>query len=415
MFKSPVLNDLEASGFIKDIAKKEKLDAILASSKITLYCGFDLTAKSLHVGNLMQIMFARKFLKYGHRVIFLLGGGTTKVGDPTGKDESRKVLSDLEIEENKKGIAANFGQFIDTSSPNVLMLNNLDWLSKFSYIDFLREVGSHFTVNRMLAMESVRTRLEKQSPMNFVEFNYMLMQGYDFAYLNKNYDCILQIGGSDQWGNITEGMELCHRMNGREGFALTSPLITRADGQKMGKSANGAVFLSSELTSSYEYFQYFRNVPDEDVVKMLKIYTDLPLGEIEELSKLKGKDINKTKEILAFEVTKLCRGEAEAKEAKAEANRIFTEGKAPESEDHTLAAKPGDNILKVLLEGGAISSMTEGRRLLEAKSIRIEKNMGFDIIWEEVVNQDRISYTFQKVGECKVYIGKKKVYKIKVL
>ena len=257
MYKSELLKELSSLGFIKDIAHPEKLDEILLKEKITLYCGADLTAKSLHVGNLMQIMFLRKFLKYGHNIIFLLGGATTKIGDPSGKDDIRKILTDTEIEENKNGILADFSQFIDVNSPQVKVLNNMEWLGKFSYIEFLRDVGMHFTVNRMLAMESVKQRLLKQNPMNFIEFNYMLMQGYDFAYLNKHYNCILQIGGSDQWGNITEGMELCGRMNKNQAFAITSPLITRADGQKMGKSLGGAISLSPKLTSSFEYFQYF--------------------------------------------------------------------------------------------------------------------------------------------------------------
>lgn len=421
MFKSDILKELSDCGFIKDVAKERKLDEILSTKKITLYCGFDLTAKSLHVGNLMQIMLLRKFLKFGHKAIFLLGGGTTKIGDPTGKDDVRKILTDEEIEKNKEGIESNFAQFIDIQSPNVLILNNLDWLSKFSYIEFLREVGMHFTVNRMLTMESVRQRLEKQNPMSFIEFNYMLMQGYDFAYLNKHHDCILQVGGSDQWGNITEGMELCTRMNKAEGFALTSPLITRSDGQKMGKSLDGAISLSPAITSSFEYFQYFRNMPDDDVIKMLKIYTDVPLEEISALEKLKGKEINKAKEILAFEATKLCRGEAEAKKAMEEANRIFTQGQAPETEELIISAKINETILRALVNAQVISSISEGKRLCSGGGIKVDN---FDIIEDadgfvgnfNEVNSGKFNITseakFINSGEIRIYIGKKKIYKI---
>ena len=402
MFKTGILKELQELGFIKDIAKPEKLEQILNSEQITLYCGFDLTAKSLHVGNLMQIMFLRKFAKYGHKIILLLGGATTKIGDPTGKDETRKVLSSEEIEENKKGILENFSNFFDLKSGNVTVLNNNDWYKDINYIDFLRDVGMHFTVNRMLAMESVKQRLAKESSMNFVEFNYMLLQGYDFAYLNKNYNCILQIGGSDQWGNITEGMELCSRMNKTETFALTSPLITRSDGQKMGKSLGGAVSLSSALTTSFEYFQYFRNVPDEDVSKMLKYYTDLPLSKIEELSNLKGKEVNIAKEILAFETTKLCRGVEEANKALETAKEVFVQNKAPESEELKIEIAKGGALLQELLKNGVILSMKEGKTLLSSGAIKLNENL---------LNS---SIIFQEAGEFKLSLGKKRHYKIVV-
>jgi tyrosyl-tRNA synthetase len=401
MFKSPVLKELDECGFIKDIAKPEKLDEILSSQKITVYSGFDLTAKSLHIGNLMQIMLLRKFLKHGHNAIFLLGGATTKIGDPSGKDETRKVLSDEEIEENKQGIIQNFSQFVDIKSSQVKILNNIDWLGKFSYIDFLKNVGSHFTVNRMLTMESVKLRLEKQHPMSFVEFNYMLMQGYDFAYLNKHYNCILQVGGSDQWGNITEGMELCGRMNNAEGFALTSPLMTRADGQKMGKSLKGAISLSSKITSPFEYFQYFRNMDDADISKMLKIYTDLPISKIKELEGLKGKDVNEAKKILAFEVTALAHGKEEAEKALKEAENIFSSNSIPEDETLIINAKVGEGLLKVLALNGAIKSITEGKNLMTSKAIKIN---------DKVI--ENFSFTFEEKSEIKLSVGKKKHYKI---
>lgn len=401
MFKSEVLMELEERGFIYQIAKKEKLDDILFKEKITLYLGFDLTAKSLHVGNLMQICFARIFLRYGHKVIFLLGGATTKIGDPTGKDETRRILTEKEIEENRNGIEENLSQFVDIKSPNVIIVNNKDWMSGLSYIDFLRDVGVHFTVNRMLAMESVSSRLKKESSMSFVEFNYMLLQSYDFAYLNKNYNCILQIGGSDQWGNITEGMELCSRMNKAEAFALTSPLITRSDGKKMGKSLSGAVFLSPKLTSAFEYFQYFRNMPDEDVIKMLKIYTDLPVSKINELEALHVNEVNEAKELLAFEATKMCMGEEMAKSVMAEAKKVFAGNQMPEGEGLVFNAKVGESLLKVLVENNLIKSMTEGKNLVTGGGVKVN-----DVL------VDNFSFTFTEVCEIKVSVGKKKHYKI---
>jgi tyrosyl-tRNA synthetase len=399
MFKSSLLQELEFCGFVKDVSKPEKLDALLSNNKITVYGGFDLTAKSLHVGNLMQIMLLKKFLKYGHRVIFLLGGATTKIGDPSGKDDTRRVLTDEEIAENTKCIMQNFAQFVNLKNPDVLIVNNAEWLQKINYVDFLRDVGRHFTVNRMLAMESVKQRLEKQNPMNFVEFNYMLMQGYDFAYLNKHYNCILQVGGSDQWGNITEGMELCSRMNGSEAFALTSPLITRADGVKMGKSLNGAVSLNPAITSSLDYFQYFRNMPDDDISKMLKIYTELEPSKINELAELKGKEINEAKKILAFEALKLRENEEIAISVLKEAEGIFAENSLPTT--LVLNVKIGEELLDALVSNKVIKSKSEGKTLILGGGIKIN---------EKAI--DGFSFTFQEKGEVKLSVGKKKHYKI---
>jgi tyrosyl-tRNA synthetase len=401
MFKSSILQELDNCGFIKSISKEEKLDDILLNKQITVYGGFDLTAQSLHVGNLMQIMLLRKFLKHGHKIILLLGGATTKIGDPSGKDETRRVLTDEEIELNKQGIINNFSQFIDINSDNVIILNNSDWLCEFSYIDFLKNVGKHFTVNRMLAMESVKQRLEKQNPMNFVEFNYMLMQSYDFAYLNKKYNCILQVGGSDQWGNITEGMELCSRMHNLEGFALTSPLITKSDGTKMGKSLQGAISLNQEITSAFDYFQYFRNISDEDVIKMLKIYTDLESSEIQKLSSYKGKEVNEAKKILAFEVLKLRDGEDIANSILKEAESIFINNDLPDNQGLTIKCEEGASLLKLMLENKIITSMAEGKRLLNFGSIKLNE--------EKILE---VNYQLSLKGNFKLSIGKKKHYKI---
>lgn len=400
-YRSSILQELEAYGFIHAIAKPEKLDAILCEQKITLYTGFDLTAPSLHLGNLMQLMFARKFLKYGHNIILLLGGATTRIGDPTGKNETRKVLSLEQIQNNKAGIIKDISNFIDISSPAIKILDNSEWFLSYNYLDFLREVGTHFTINRMLAMESVKLRLERGSSMNFVEFNYMLLQGYDFAYLNKNYNCVLQIGGSDQWGNITEGMELCARMNQSESFALCSPLLTRSDGKKMGKSESGAIFLSENLTDTFAYFQYFRNIPDPDVPNMLRYYTELPISQIDLLTKNKGKAINEGKKVLAFEVTKLARGEAEALKALKEAENVFSQNLLPEDENCVFFARPGDDILKTLLINGAIKSLTEGRRLIKQGAVKLN---------DSLLPEDR--FVFEKSEEIKVTLGKKKRYKI---
>ena len=306
-YKSDFLNILAERGFIHQVSEPDALDARAAAGEITAYIGFDCTAASLHVGSLLPIMMLHWMQQTGHRPIALMGGGTTRVGDPSGKDESRRILTDEMIEQNLTGIRAIFSKFLkfEGAGGNAIMANNADWLNKLNYIDFLRDVGRHFSVNRMLSFDSVKMRLERQQELSFLEFNYMVLQAYDFVELNKRTGCILQMGGSDQWGNIVNGIDLGRRMMNAQLFALTSPLITTSSGAKMGKTAAGAVWLNADLMSPYDYWQYWRNTEDGDVVRFLKLFTVLPLDEIARLAALKGQDVNEAKKVLATEATAL--------------------------------------------------------------------------------------------------------------
>src|SRR5262249_46403400 len=332
-YKSDFLNALATRGFIHQISEPEALDALARSSTITGYIGFDCTAPSLHVGSLLPIMLLYWLQQTGHRPIALMGGGTTRVGDPSGKDESRRLLSDDDIKENLKGIRAIFSRFLpfgDTSGKasgnGAIMANNADWLNSLNYIDFLREVGRHFSINRMLSFDSVKLRLERQQELSFLEFNYMVLQAYDFVELHRRYGCVLQMGGSDQWGNIVNGIDLGRRIANARLFALTSPLITTASGAKMGKTAAGAVWLNADLVSPYDYWQYWRNTEDGDVGRFLKLFTVLPAGEIARLAALRGADINEAKKVLATEATALLHSRAAAEKAAATARKTFEEG-----------------------------------------------------------------------------------------
>ena len=309
-YKSDFLHVLSERGFIHQVSEPEALDALARSSAITAYIGFDCTAASLHVGSLLPIMLLYWLQQTGHRPIALMGGGTTRVGDPSGKDESRRLLTDAAIEDNLKGIRAIFASFLKFADAggNAIMANNADWLNTLNYIDFLRDVGRHFSINRMLAFDSVKLRLERQQEMSFLEFNYMILQAYDFVELHRRYGCVLQMGGSDQWGNIVSGIDLGRRLNNAQLFALTSPLITTSSGAKMGKTAAGAVWLNADLVSPYDYWQYWRNTEDADVVRFLKLFTVLPMAEIERLSALKDAEINEAKKVLATEATALVHG-----------------------------------------------------------------------------------------------------------
>src|ERR1700674_1729360 len=318
-FKSDFLNVLSSRGFIQQASEPDVLDALAAQQRITAYIGFDCTASSLHVGSLVPIMLLYWLQQTGHRPIALMGGGTTRVGDPSGKDESRKILTDAAIEDNLKGIRAIFASFLKfpDASGNAIMANNADWLNTLNYIDFLRDVGRHFSVNRMLAFDSVKLRLERQQELSVLEFNYMILQAYDFVELYRRHGCVLQMGGSDQWGNIVSGIDLGRRLHNAQLFALTSPLITTSSGAKMGKTAAGAVWLNADQVSPYDYWQYWRNTEDADVARFLKLFTVLPLDEIERLAALKGADINEAKKVLATAATALVHGEAAAAEAAA--------------------------------------------------------------------------------------------------
>ena len=327
-YKSEFLNVLASRGFIHQVSEPEALDALATSSAITAYIGFDCTAASLHVGSLLPIMLLYWLQQTGHRPIALMGGGTTRVGDPSGKDESRRLLTDDAINENLKGIRAIFAKFLkfEGDGGNAVMANNADWLNTLNYIDFLRDVGRHFSINRMLAFDSVKLQLDRQQELSFLEFNYMILQAYDFVELNRRYGCVLQMGGSDQWGNIISGIDLGRRLHNAQLFALTSPLITTSSGAKMGKTAAGAVWLNADLVSPYEYWQYWRNTEDADVGRFLKLFTVLPLGEIERLTALKGADVNEAKKILATEATALVHGRAAGEEAAGTARTTFEEG-----------------------------------------------------------------------------------------
>jgi tyrosyl-tRNA synthetase len=380
--KSKILQELQWRGFIKDSNDLENLDTKLFEAEqsgtgITLYTGYDLTAKSLHAGNLMTLMMMRHFQKCGHKVIALLGGATTQIGDPTGKDAMRKPLTDEQIQQNLRGINANFSQIL---LPSFEVVNNNDWLGSIGYLQILKEVGAYFSVNSMIKMDSVESRLAREQSMSFLEFNYMLFQGYDFYHLAKTKNCILQIGGSDQWGNIVQGVKVANRILGVETFALTCPLITRADGAKMGKSVGGAVWLSKEMLSHFDYFQYFRNIDDADIRNFLRFFTELTRDEIENLQKLKGKEINDAKKILAFEATKICHGEVLALEALKSAEGIFEE-KNQESamEEFRIQSR---NIVDVLVEVKFATSKSEAKTLIKQNSIRIDGNLCTEIATE---------------------------------
>jgi tyrosyl-tRNA synthetase len=329
-YKSSLLQVLDARGYIHQSTDADALDAKAASGVITGYIGFDCTAPSLHVGSLVQIMLLRRMQQTGHRPIALMGGGTTKIGDPSGKDDARKMLTDGDIDDNKTGIRSVFESFLafGDGPSDAIMTDNALWLDQLHYIPFLRDVGKHFSVNRMLGMDSVKLRLEREQPLSFLEFNYMILQAYDFLELNRRYGCTLQMGGSDQWGNIIMGVDLTRRMQSTEVFGITTPLITTADGSKMGKTAKGAVWLNEAQLPSYDYWQFWRNTGDADVGKFLKLFTDLPLDEIDRLEKLGGAEINEAKKILANEVTRMARGEHAATAAADTALKLFEHGSA---------------------------------------------------------------------------------------
>jgi tyrosyl-tRNA synthetase len=372
-FKSDFLRALHERGFIHQITDSAALDARAQSGVISAYIGFDATADSLHIGSLVQIMLLRHLQRSGHRPIVLMGGGTTKVGDPSGRDETRQLLTEQQINANIAGIRATFARFLDfgAGSSGAIMANNDDWLKNLQYIDFLRDVGRHFTINRMLTMDSVKLRLDREQPLTFLEFNYMIMQGYDFVELFKRYGVTLQMGGSDQWGNIVQGVELGRRMSDAQLFGLTSPLITTSSGAKMGKTASGAVWLNPARLSPYDYWQFWRNTEDGDVGRFLRMFTDLPLEEIARLENLKDADINMAKEILATEATRLCHGDESAREAAGTAARAFAGGAAEGLP--TFILKPGEtaSVIDVVIALGMAGSKSEARRLIDQGGVRL--------------------------------------------
>ncbi len=372
-FKSDFLRALAERGYIHQQTDAAGLDQCAREGVITAYIGFDATADSLHVGSLVSIMVLRRLQQTGHRPIVLMGGGTTKVGDPSGREETRQLLTDDQIHSNIAGIREIFTQFLrfDDSPTGAVMANNDDWLSSLRYIPFLRDIGRHFSINRMLSMDSVKLRLDREQPLTFLEFNYMILQGYDFVELNRRYDCVLQMGGSDQWGNILQGVELGRRVRDRELFGLTTPLITTTSGAKMGKTASGAVWLNPKRLAAYDYWQFWRNTEDGDVGRFLRMFTDLPLAEIARLEALEGADLNEAKRVLATEATRLCHGDAAAREATRTAAAAFA-GMAADGLP-TLTFDPGAPIvvLEVLVALGMATSRSEARRLIQQGGVKL--------------------------------------------
>lgn len=372
--KSDLLRLLTERGYIHQATDASALDALAATSVVPGYIGFDATAPSLHVGSLVQIMLLRRMQQTGHKPIVLMGGGTSKIGDPSFKDEARKLLTTDTIAGNVASIQRIFDRFLTFSDgpSDAVMVNNADWLDKLEYIPFLRDVGQHFSINRMLSFDSVKLRLDREQSLSFLEFNYMILQAYDFLELSRRNGCRLQMGGSDQWGNIVNGIELARRIDGTEVFGVTTPLITTADGGKMGKTVSGAVWLHEDSLPAYDYWQFWRNTHDKDVGRFLRLFTDLPLDEIARLEALGGAEINEAKKILANEATAMCRG-AEAAEAAAEtARKTFEEGSAGE-ELPTFSVPSGSiGIVDALVNLGLVASKGEARRLIKGGGARIE-------------------------------------------
>ena len=375
--KSEFLRDILARGFMHQCTDLDALDAAASKGVVTAYIGYDCTGPSLHVGHMVSIMMLRRMQQNGHKPIVLMGGGTTKVGDPSGKDEARQLLSDEQIAANMASIRASFENYLTFGDgPNdAVMVNNDEWLSTLAYIPFLRDFGRHFSVNRMLSMDSVKLRLEREQPLSFLEFNYMILQAYDFVELNKRYGCILQMGGSDQWGNIVNGVDLGRRVADAQLFGLTTPLITTASGAKMGKTAAGAVWLNADMRSPWDYWQFWRNTEDADVGRFLRLFTDLPLDEVARLEKLEGAEINEAKKILANEATALCHGRAAAEEAAETARKTFEEGTTgdalPVTEIAASRLAEGVLLYEAMREAGLSSSNGEARRLIKGGGARV--------------------------------------------
>jgi tyrosyl-tRNA synthetase len=376
-FKSDFLRTLDERGFIHQISDEAGLDELFAKETVTAYIGFDPTAPSLHAGGLIQIMMLHWMQKTGHRPISLMGGGTGMVGDPSFKDDARQLMTVDTIESNIASIKRVFSSYLSYGEgpKEALMINNADWLRGLNYLEFLRDVGRHFSVNRMLSFDSVKTRLDREQSLSFLEFNYMILQAYDFVELNKRYDVRLQMGGSDQWGNIVNGIDLGHRMGTPQLYALTSPLLTTSSGAKMGKSMNGAVWLNPDMLSAYDFWQYWRNTEDADVSRFLKLYTTLPMDEIARLSQLGGSEINEVKKILATEVTAMLHGRDNAEQAAETARKTFEEGaladNLPSIEIATAELEAGIGLLALIVKAGLAASNGEARRHVQGGAVRI--------------------------------------------
>jgi len=408
--KSEFLKEIESRGFIYQSSDIEGLDKLMSKNVITAYIGFDITSDSLHIGSLVQLMLLNWLDYYGHKAIALVGGGTTLVGDPSGKDTTRKILSLDEISSNIKTIEKTFGQFIDLKN-NGSVINNYDWLSNLNYIEFLRDVGSKLTLNKMLTYESVKNRLDREQPLSFLEFNYMLLQSYDFYHLNKNYNCQLQLGGSDQWGNIINGIELIRKTSNKKTYALTSPLITNNDGSKMGKTAYGAVWLDESKLNNFDFYQFWRNVNDKDVGKFLKLFTKIKLSEIQKLAKLKGQEINDAKKILAYEVTKITRGIKSANEAQDIATNLFDK-KTLDDRIPTFKIKSSEilnsnfTIIDAIEKLKLSKSRSDTKRLIKSNGIKIN---------DKIFNSKNLLLDmYLNNSEIKINVGKKNIGILKI-
>ncbi len=407
-----LFEELKFRGFINQCTDESALDELTKNNSINFYIGFDCTAKSLHVGSLIQIMIMRLFQKYGHTPIVLIGKGTTRIGDPSGKDETRKVLSEKEIDNNANNLKKVFNKFLTFKSNNnkAIFRDNSKWLDKLNYVNFLRDYGKYFTINRMLSFDSVKLRLDREQSLSFVEFNYMIFQAYDFYELFVRENCILQIGGSDQWGNIINGVDLIRRIKSKESFGLTTPLLTNSNGEKMGKTADGAVWLDEKLLSPYDYWQFWRNVDDRDVIRFIKLFTDLELDRIKELENAETIDINELKSILADQATTLLHGKENAKKSKDTAGKVFSD-KSISDDLPALSLKNNDFDKKILIyelivKIGFVSSKSESRKLIRGKGVKKNREIVKDEM-AEIIKDD-----FLKNKEILISVGKKKHFRV---
>ena len=406
-----LIEELKYRGFLNQCTDEESLNKKLKSENITFYIGFDCTAKSLHIGSLIQIMVMRLFQKYGHTPIILIGTGTTRIGDPSGKDETRKILTDDEIKNNANNLKTVFDKYLSFKNEEnkALVMDNADWLDKLSYVDFLRDFGKHFTINKMLTFDSVKIRLEREQSLSFVEFNYMIFQAYDFYELNNRNSCTLQIGGSDQWGNIVNGVDLIRRVNGKEVFGLTTPLLTNSNGDKMGKTADGAIWLNNDLLSAYDYWQFWRNVDDRDVIRFMKLFTDLSKEQIDSHEQNSSKNINDLKIILANEVTAMLHGIESSRKAEQAAKQIF-ENKSLSEDMPTLTlsneeVQNGALLSDLIVQMKYANSKSESRKLIRGKGVKLNGKIVENEL--QLLDYDQITQ-FENV----ISVGKKKHFKV---
>ncbi len=401
-YKSKFLNILEKRGFLHQLTDAPKLDDFLCNHKCVAYIGFDCTASSLHVGSLIQIMMLRWFQKCGHQPIVLLGGGTTKIGDPSGKDSARPVLDKETIENNKNALKIVFSNYLNfKSGPNkAILIDNDEWLNDLNYISFLRENGSFFSINKLINLESMKLRLDREQNLSFLEFNYPIFQAYDFYELNKNFNCKIQMGGSDQWGNIVNGIELVRKKTKRECFGITSPLLTTSSGSKMGKSEKGAIWLNKDLLSDHEFWQFWRNTEDDDVIKFLKLFTDLDLDKISNLNKLQGSDINKAKILLANEVTKICRGEDASLKSAQIAEDTFEKSKINLNLPKVIINEENITLIEIVKMFNFCNTNGEVRRLVKGRGIKIN---------DQIIDNDNLKFIkVENKDPIKISVGKKK-------